>query len=205
MKRWQKIVIGAVVVLIVLAGGAYWAMNKAVDKVLEAVAGDVLSSMQASPSPNSEATTQPTNDPKPTISPAASDTEAEATATPQVSNPTTPGTSISPEGEATPNPTPDSTSYDPSIDADKAAKAQEEITLKEKLQVTSIFMKKFNAKELDAFMKLASGGLTHEEKIEAKELVLEKLSEEEYDQLIGIAAKLGLSQGKSYQEAILEK
>ncbi|MNW19306.1 hypothetical protein D3C71_2192420 [compost metagenome] len=61
-------------------------------------------------------------------------------------------------------------------------------------------MKRFSAKELDAFMKLASGGLTHKEKVEAKKLVLEKLSEEEYNQLIAIAARLGLSQGGQYSK-----
>lgn len=69
------------------------------------------------------------------------------------------------------------------------------------MQVASIFMKRFTTKELDAFRKLASGGLTVEEKKEAKEIVMEKLTEEEYDELIQIAAKLGLSQGKKYEES----
>ena len=205
MKKWQKVSIILAAVLIVAAGGAYWAMNKAVDKVLEAVSSDVVASM-GSPTPQATAPI-PQISASPTIEPGSS-VQTDPTpgmAQPQqssspVSAQTNPGASIYPaqREEATSTPTPSATPYDPSINADKAAKAQEEITVKEKLQITSIFMKRFSAKELDAFMKLASGGLSLEEKVEAKKLVLEKLSEEEYDQLIGIAAKLGLSQGKGY-------
>lgn len=205
MKKWQKVFIVLAVVLIVAASGAYWAMNKAVNKVLEAVSSDVVASM-GNPSPQATAPV-PQISASPTIEPGSS-VQAEptpGTVSSQQPSPasaqTTPGASVYPAQGEEPTPSPAATPYDPSINADKAAKAQEEITVKEKLQITSIFMKRFSAKELDAFMKLASGGLTHEEKIEAKKIVLEKLSEEEYNQLIGIAAKLGLSQGKKYEES----
>lgn len=202
MKKWKKILIVLIAILLLATGGAYWAMNKAVDKVLEAVSSDVMASM-GSPTPQS--------DPKPQVSATAggessSVSNAEAIpgaggtpSPPPASAQAIPGASVSPAKGEKPASSPANTSYDPSINADKAAKAQEEITVKEKLQITSIFMKRFSAKELDAFMKLAGGGLTHEEKKEAKKLVLEKLSEEEYNQLIGIAARLGLSQGKEIQ------
>lgn len=204
MKKWQKVSIILAAVLIVAAGGAYWAMNKAVDKVLEAVSSDVVTSMgRAAPQATAhipQLSTSPIIEPGSSIQSEPTPGMAQSPQTSPVSAQTTPGASVYPaqKEEATPAPTPSATPYDPSINADKAAKAQEEITVKEKLQITSIFMKRFSAKELDAFMKLASGGLSLEEKIEAKKLVLEKLSEEEYDQLIGIAAKLGLSQGKGY-------
>lgn len=208
MKKWQKVSIILAAVLIVVAGGAYWAMNKAVNKVLEAVSSDVAATM-GSPSPQATAPI-PQISASPTIEPGSS-IKSEPTpgmASSQQPSPVSaqtaaPGASVYLAQEE-PTPTPAATPYDPSINADKAAKAQEEITVKEKLQITSIFMKRFSAKELDAFMKLASGGLTHEEKIEAKKIVLEKLSEEEYNQLIGIAAKLGLSQGKKYEESLKE-
>jgi hypothetical protein len=206
MKKWQKVFIILVAILIVAAGGAYWAMNKAVNKVLEAVSSDVVASME-SPIPQATAPIAQVSA-SPVIAPGSS-VQTEPTpgmVSSQQPSPasaqTTPGASVYPaqREEAAPTPTPSATPYDPSINADKAAKAQEEITVKEKLQITSIFMKRFSAKELDAFMKLASGGLTHEEKIEAKKLVLEKLSEDEYNQLIGIAARLGLSQGGQYSK-----
>jgi len=78
------------------------------------------------------------------------------------------------------------------------------VTAEEKLKLTTIFLKRFTPKELSAFMTLAKGGVTIEEKREAKKIVLEKLTEEEYNELIAIAAKLGLSQGKNYQESLKE-
>lgn len=204
MKKWQKVSIILAAVLIVAAGGAYWAMNKAVNKVLEAVSSDVAATM-GSPSPQATApipqiSASPTIEPGSSIQSEPTPGMAPSQQPSPVSAQTAPGASIYPTQEE-PTPTPAATPYDPSINADKAAKAQEDITVKEKLQITSIFMKRFSAKELDAFMKLASGGLSLEEKIEAKKMVLEKLSEEEYNQLISIAAKLGLSQGKNYIES----
>lgn len=206
MKKWQKVSLILAAILIVTAGGAYWAMNKAVNKVLEAVSSDVVASM-GSPSPQATAPT-PQLSASPTIEPGSS-VQSEPTpgmASSQQPSPVSaqaaaPGASVYPAQGEEPTPPPAATPYDPSINADKAAKAQEEITVKEKLQITSIFMKRFSAKELDAFMKLASGGLTSEEKLEAKKLVLEKLSEDEYDQLIAVASKLGLSQGQGYHQS----
>ena len=208
MKKWQKVSIILAAVLIVAAGVAYWAMNKAVNKVLEAVSSDVVATMgspapqatapisQLSASPIIEPGSSIQSEPTPGMAPSQQPSPVSAQAA-------APGASVYPaqREEAAPTLTPSATPYDPSINADKAAKAQEEITVKEKLQITSIFMKRFSAKELDAFMKLASGGLTSEEKLEAKKLVLEKLSEDEYDQLIAIASKLGLSQGQGYQQS----
>ena len=75
------------------------------------------------------------------------------------------------------------------------------MTTKEKAQVTSVLLKKLSPNDIATFMKMAGDGLTVEEKREAKKVFLQKLTEEEYNQLIAIAAKYGLSQGKSYQES----
>lgn len=210
MKRWQKVLIVVAAILLVIAGGAFWAMNKAVDKVLEAVSSNVLSSMN-SPTPQPADTPGNSTSPAPEVAPGVSieptpgkSEVSQPLPTPLASTEAIPGASVSPAREPDASSQPASTPYDPSIDAEKAQKAQEEITVKDKLQVASIFMKRFSAKELDAFMKLANGGLTHEEKIEAKKQVLEKLNEEEYDQLIAIATKLGLSQGKKYEDSLKE-
>lgn len=207
MKRWQKVLIVVAAILLIIAGGAFWAMNKAVDKVLDAVSSDVLSSMN-SPTPRPADIPGNSTSPAPEVAPGVSieptpgkSEVSQPLPTPPASTQTTPGGSVSPITESPSLTQPANTPYEANIGADKAQKAQEEITMKDKLQVTSIFMKRFSAKELDAFMKLASGGLTLEEKVEAKKIVLEKLSEEEYDQLIAIAAKLGLSQGKNYVES----
>ncbi|WP_309120834.1 hypothetical protein [Paenibacillus sp.] len=61
-------------------------------------------------------------------------------------------------------------------------------------------MEKFSAAELREFAAIAAGGITVEEKKAARDTFLSRLSEEEYNELIAIAAKYGLSQGNSYAE-----
>ena len=91
--------------------------------------------------------------------------------------------------------------YSPEISVEKAEKVQEEITLREKAKVTEVVLRNFSADDLRLFMQLAQGGLTVEEKKEAKKIFLEKLSPEEYNALITIAAKYGLSRGQTYEES----
>jgi hypothetical protein len=214
MKRWKwkKLLILTGSILLVVAGLGYWAMNMAVNKVLNAISSDaVTAAMQAAPIP------------VPTGIASAAPTPAAASTAPTDKTPTqhSPGTAVSEPagstqsmglpsaatsgtpaaGASSPERVPSTDQYDGTIDSNKAEAAQESISMKDKMLVTSIFMKRFSAKELEAFMKLAGGGLTLEEKKEAKKIVMQKLSEEEYDQLIDIAAKLGLSQGKKYSES----
>ena len=72
--------------------------------------------------------------------------------------------------------------------------------MSEKAKVVSILMGSLSADDISTLQKLAGGGLTVEEKREAKKLLLEKLTEDQYNELIAIAAKHGLSQGKTYSE-----
>jgi hypothetical protein len=54
-------------------------------------------------------------------------------------------------------------------------------------------------------MQMSENGVSVEEKQKAKKIILQKLTEEEYNELIAIASKLGLSSsGKSYQESLKE-
>jgi hypothetical protein len=100
----------------------------------------------------------------------------------------------------TPQATKDSLGYQAQVSTEKAKAVQDAITLKEKAVVTSVLLKKLSASDLQLFAKMAGNGLSMEEKKNAKEIILQKLSENEYNQLIGIAAKYGLSQGKSYKD-----
>ena len=95
-------------------------------------------------------------------------------------------------------------SYNPDISQDKAKFVEEEITTKEKAKVVSILIGKLSPSEVALFLKMAGDGLTVDEKKEAKKLILKKLTENEYNELISIAAKYGLSQGKDYQESLNE-
>lgn len=92
------------------------------------------------------------------------------------------------------------TGYEAQITTEKAKEVQDAITLKEKASVTSVLLKKLSASDLQLFAKMAGNGLSVDEKKKAKDIILQKLSEDEYNQLIGIAAKYGLSQGKKYAE-----
>lgn len=100
----------------------------------------------------------------------------------------------------TPQATKDSLAYQAQISTEKAKAVQKAITLKEKAAVSSVLLKKLSASDLQLFAKMAGNGLSMEEKKIAKEIILKKLSENEYNQLIGIAAKYGLSEGKSYKD-----
>lgn len=90
--------------------------------------------------------------------------------------------------------------YNPEISAEKQAEVKENITMSERIKLTTTLVKALDASEISQFMSMAQGGLSLEDKKEAKKIMLEKLSEEEYNELIEIAAKYGLSQGKKYNE-----
>lgn len=97
--------------------------------------------------------------------------------------------------------------YNANISVERAKEVEKDISLSEKTKVTTVLLKSFSASDIRLLTELAGGGLTIEEKREAKKLFLERLSAEEYDELIEIAANYGLSQGKSYDESVksLEK
>ncbi|QHW34322.1 hypothetical protein GZH47_28365 [Paenibacillus rhizovicinus] len=86
--------------------------------------------------------------------------------------------------------------------ADSAAKRA---TVKDRIEIGKVVLDHWNAKELKAMSAKLSGGLTIAEKRELKKEAMAKLSPEEYDKLIAIAEKLGLSEGKSYSDSTREK
>ncbi|WP_282938844.1 hypothetical protein [Paenibacillus sp. RC67] len=94
--------------------------------------------------------------------------------------------------------------YSAEVSPEKAKNVEQSVTTKEKTQVMTVLISKLSASELQLFIKMATNGLSVEEKKEAKKIILKKLTEEEYDQLISIAAKYGLSQGKSYKDSLEE-
>lgn len=200
--------------LIVLAVGGYFAMDYAVDRMLRSISAGL----------DTEAVFQPGGK---DISPDRTSDPATETPTPEDKGEAVavPGPSSGPDANNDSNGASDSGSgqppssgdketkeeaaadkgkYQANITPDKASKAQEQITLQDKTKVTSVLLKRLGASDIKTLMDLASGGMSLEEKREAKKLILEKLSEEEYDELIAIAAKLGLSQGKSYEDSLNE-
>jgi hypothetical protein len=113
--------------------------------------------------------------------------------------------SYTPVEEKEPAPASDATlSYSAEISPEKAKLVEEEITIKEKAKVLTTLMGKLSPSEIALFTRMASNGLTVEEKKEAKKIFLEKLTEAEYNELIAIASKYGLSEGKQYEDSLKE-
>ncbi|HZG86162.1 hypothetical protein [Paenibacillus sp.] len=82
---------------------------------------------------------------------------------------------------------------------------RKKITAKEKAVVANVLLKSFSPNELRTFAEIAKDGITVEEKKATRGMFIERLSEEEYNRLIAIAAKYGLSQGKQYKDVIQEE
>ncbi|PZE20478.1 hypothetical protein [Paenibacillus xerothermodurans] len=227
----KKFIYITALVVVVVAGGGLVAYNYAVDWVLRGIAssasqdGDgsgeqAMSAREDAPSqqvmpngqppedsagrasgdsPDNGSTGQPAEaggagaaNPSTDEGPAANDA-ANGSAAAQPNNSTPTGNAAAPPSK--------NTTYSAEITPDKAEKVQESITGSEKAQVTSILLKKLSVSELELFVKMAGDGLSVEEKKEAKKVILQKLTEDEYNQLISIAAKYGLSQGKNYDES----
>lgn len=100
---------------------------------------------------------------------------------------------------------PDDFSYTPDVSADKARKIEEDVTLKEKAKVAKILLPKLNRKDIHVLQDMAEGGLSVNEKREVRSMMLKRLSPEEYNDLVQIAAKYGVSSGKTYDEAKQEE
>lgn len=94
--------------------------------------------------------------------------------------------------------------YSAHVSVDKAKKVEETMTLSEQLKVVNILVKRLTTNDIQQIANLMQDGLNVDEKRQAKHIILERLSEEEYNDLIQIAVKYGLSQGKSYQESLEE-
>lgn len=95
--------------------------------------------------------------------------------------------------------------YNPSISQERADEIAESVTIQEKAKVFRVVMKNLSTSDISRLRELAAGGLTSEEKQEARALMLERLSEDEYNELIAIAHKYGVSQGKTYEEVKKEE
>ncbi|UVI27899.1 hypothetical protein [Paenibacillus spongiae] len=93
----------------------------------------------------------------------------------------------------------------PNISKAEAEKAAGSVTISEKIEIGSVLLRHWDHEELKSFRAALSGGLTIEEKRELKRKAMEVLSEDEYDRLISIAHKYGLSRGKSYKQSLNEE
>jgi hypothetical protein len=95
-----------------------------------------------------------------------------------------------------------SETYIAEVSADKLQQLEKRVTFSEKTAVTSILLRHLGAADIRLFRELAGDGLSVEDKRTMKKVLLDKLTPEEYDKLVAIAKKYGLSEGKTYQESI---
>ncbi|PUA34936.1 hypothetical protein C8Z91_34275 [Paenibacillus elgii] len=225
MKARMKkaLVVGTVVVLLLLAGG-YWALHMVQERMMAAL---------ASLAEEAPAGKRPVNDPEKRTEPAhqapasgqppvpqqkpadaskpASGQDAVRTSVPsekaeQAQTPTQTPVTVPQATDKPSDPKPgSSTGYKAEISAGKAKEVQDQISLSEQVKITTVLLKKLDGNDLKQLQNMFDKGVSLEEKRKAKAMILEKLSEEEYDELIAIASKYGLSKGKSYEESLREK
>lgn len=206
--RWLRIAGWTVGVLVVLMVTAFFALDYAIDRVLRSMSGLDTASLleELDKEPRVEAGAADAVD-KPDASvgdgKAASKAKDGSDADQASTNADEAGADVSgqdkPGSEGAGQSGRDD-GYTAEVSLDKAKAIEEEITLKEKTKVTSVLLKSLSPSDMNALRKLASGGLSVAEKREARDLLLERLSEEEYNELIAIAAKYGVSQGRTYRE-----
>ena len=211
MKTWKKVVIWAASIVVVLGVAGLFAANYAMDKMIAQLSASLEDELLE------EAITTPTETPSGgegtpdepvTADDGAEGSEPEATEQPSgeqsgQSDGTKGVTDGGAKGGTTDSKSTDG--YTAEISTDKAKDVQEKITVSEKAQLASVFLKQLSVDDIKALQELASGGLGVDEKKEARSLILEKLTPEQYDELIQSAKKYGMSQGKSYEEVSKEQ
>ncbi|CAM4523583.1 hypothetical protein FHS16_003354 [Paenibacillus endophyticus] len=203
MKKWKKVLIWVVSVIVVLGIGGLFAANYAVNKLIASLSdsleneiingtlNDTVDSTVDNDLPKTGATDAPTTE-KPNAN-------SETTSDPEKTTDNSNGSTTSEDTVDTDD------DYKAEVSIDKAKEVQEKITVGEKAQLTSVFLKELSMSDIKELQALAGGGLSKEDKKKARSLILEKLSPEQYDELIQIAKKYGMSQGKSYDEVVKEK
>jgi hypothetical protein len=204
-RLFKKIALWSASLIVILIIRAYFTMDYAVNKILHLMAPTELSLAQKDLNNDARKVVPPTT-PAPsknqTSSPAAT-----SSATPHTTDKVSSSNASKPVNldEPTLNPTPTPLlTYAAEISPEKATQVENQISLKDKTEISLILLKKLSPSDISLFTKMASNGLSIDEKREAKKEILKKLSEDEYNQLIQIAAKLGLSEGKSYAQSLKE-
>lgn len=211
-KKWKKILIWMASIIVVLGVGGLFAANYAVDKLISTLAEDLENDLMkevvidvtdtsdkqidGSDKPTTETVegnANPTGDKF-----VASDDELGELEQVRDDSALADFSTQTEDGQS-------KDSYQAEVSVDKAKDIQENITVGEKAQLTSVFLEELSMSDIKNLQALASGGLSIDEKKEARSIILERLSPEQYDELIQIAKKYGMSQGKSYDEVIKEK
>lgn len=219
MKKWKKLLLFSLCTVILLAGAGLIAVNYAVDKVIDSMAASLEQELEdqlaaelqtqesgaaasaehsgdGGDGPNgltvSEADAEPEK--------AASDGETPSSGAPAGGKGNGGDDDEEPASTARTGSKESLSGYSSDISLEKANSIKENITLGDKASVTSILAGNLSLADLKLFQAMASGGMSVEEKREARKLLLDKLTPEEYNTLSGIARKYGISKGKTYDQ-----
>ncbi|ASA23816.1 hypothetical protein [Paenibacillus donghaensis] len=225
MKRWKKILIWIISIVVVLGIGGLFAANYAVDRLMNSMAEgfdletdepDVVID-ETGTAPTEAPGTETTSEPAASADPAASASappkdEDKAVANSQNDGeaetgvePTTAATAKPGSPSATAKPTAAQDGYSAEVSTDKAKDIKENVSVKEKADVASIVLGQLSVSDIKRLQDLASGGLSIDEKREARSILLGKLSDEQYNELSQIAKKYGVSQGKTKDQVLVEE
>ncbi|MEK4239211.1 hypothetical protein [Paenibacillus sp. FSL H7-0714] len=212
-KRWKKILLWTLSVIVVLGVGGLFAANYAVDKLMNSmVDGFDLESEDQVNGGQDQGTA-----PEDRVADGKVEPVASATPVPSIDDKgskdtgeTGKETTASTTSEPTKAPSSDSKNansdgYTAQVSTDKAKQIQENVTIKDKADVASIVLGQLSVSDINRLKDLAKGGLTTEEKREARSIILGKVSTEQYNELSQIAKKYGVSQGKTHDQIIAEE
>lgn len=218
-KRWKKILLWTLSVIVVLGVGGLFAANYAVDKLMNSMvdgfdleAEDQSSDLQDQGTTLEDTSSEGSTDPVATPAPTTPSSNDEGSSNQSGQDRGEAGKDVATTATSEPTKTPASKKPDTSTDGytaqvstDKAKQIQENVTIKDKADVASIVLGQLSVSDINRLKDLAKGGLTIEEKREARSIILGKVSEDEYNQLSQIAKKYGVSQGKTHDQIIAEE
>ncbi|BBH19575.1 hypothetical protein Back11_09200 [Paenibacillus baekrokdamisoli] len=200
---WRRLVLVSSIVLVLFLGAAWYAYERMTDKLLEVFMDETLQSngSLAAGIANDEVERTAVQDSR------TDDVMQPTNARVTVPDPEQSFKSSSKKQESvrnttkTPQKQASMTSHKADITERQAADAADKVTLKDKLTIGSVVMNHWSSDDLKSLKKVLSGGLSIQEKRQLKKRAMAELSENEYNALIQIAHKYGLSQGKSYKQS----
>ncbi|WP_342479461.1 hypothetical protein [Paenibacillus sp. FSL F4-0097] len=217
-KRWKKILLWTLSVIVVLGVGGLFAANYAVDKLMNSMVDgfDLESEDNVGGQDQGTAPTDTVDDgnvePVESAVPSTPPVNDEGNSNQSSENNAKPSreTTASTTSEPTKAPSSEqkdgsSDGYTAQVSTDKAKQIQENVTIKDKADVASIVLGQLSVSDINRLKDLAKGGLTTEEKREARSIILGKVSTEQYNELSQIAKKYGVSQGKTHDQIIAEE
>ncbi|WP_339243314.1 hypothetical protein [Paenibacillus sp. FSL F4-0243] len=212
-KRWKKILLWTLSIIVVLGVGGVFAANYAVDKLMNSMAdGFDLESEDQVNGGQDQGTA-----PEDTVADGKVEPVASATPVPSIDDKgskdtgeTGKDTTASTTSEPTKAPSTDSKDtssdgYTAEVSTDKAKEIQDNVTMKDKADVAAIVLGQLSVSDINRLKDLAKGGLTIDEKREARSIILGKVSEEQYNELSQVAKKYGVSQGKTRDQILKEE